>query len=206
MFGIEKVSEYTLNISCDNPESGYTTPPNNILTMHCFVTNNGYMPAQVRIQSNVSNETWMHPSLPMIRIDSANQNQHGVNVVLPVVLAGNTTEMWINLSIPAGADVQQQVWETWWSDAGGTQLGEMGRISNDLAVTEQYGVHMSSTAPLLAASLGPGQTGEGPFKLLNSGNREAGYTVTSNFQEDGMLHVLSAVSRSISKKGISQTL
>ncbi|MDP6869307.1 MAG: hypothetical protein QGI21_00850 [Candidatus Poseidoniaceae archaeon] len=185
LFGIEKVSEYTLNISCDNPESGYTTPPNNILTMHCFVTNNGYMPAQVRIQSNVSNETWMHPSLPMIRIDSANQNQHGVNVVLPVVLAGNTTEMWINLSIPAGADVQQQVWETWWSDAGGTQLGEMGRISNDLAVTEQYGVHMSSTAPLLAASLGPGQTGEVPFKLLNSGNREAGYTVTSNFQEDG---------------------
>ncbi|RJU88433.1 MAG: hypothetical protein DWC02_01690 [Candidatus Poseidoniales archaeon] len=184
MFGIEKVSEYTLDIDCDNPTGGYTTPPNTIVPMYCTITNNGYMGAQVRLQSNISNTTWMNPSLPMIRIDSDNPNQHGTNVILPVIPGGNTSEMWINLSIPAGADVQQQVWQVWWEDAGGTQLGEMGRIATDIAITEQYGVHLSSTAPLLATSLLPGESADIPFKLQNAGNREAGFTVTSNFQAD----------------------
>ena len=83
----------------------------------------------------------------MIRIDSANPNQHGTSVVIPPIPGGNTSEMWINLSIPAGSDVQQQVWQVWWEDFGGTQLGEMGRVTSDLAITEQYGVHLSSTVP-----------------------------------------------------------
>ena len=120
----------------------------------------------------------------MIRIDSDNPTQHGVNVIIPPIPAGNTTEMWINLSIPAGSDVQQQVWQVWWTDAGGTQLGEMGRITADLAVTEQYGVQLTSTAPLIAGTILPGESMSVPFKLLNAGNREAGYTITSNFQGD----------------------
>ncbi len=197
VFGIEKVSEYTLNISCDNPIGGYTTPPNNVLPMHCMVTNNGYSPASVRIQSNVSNLTWMDPSLPMIRIDSDNPTQHGTNVIIPPIPGGNTSEMWINISIPAGADVQQQVWQVWWSDAGGTNLGELGRISADLAITEQYGVYLSSPVPLLAASLTPGQTTEIPFKLQNSGNREAGFSIISNFQADDWTAFVTDLNHSI---------
>ena len=196
LFGIEKVSEYTLDITCDNPIGGYTTPPNTIIPMYCVVKNNGYMSAQVRIQSNVSNTSWMNPSLPMIRIDSANPTQHGTNVILPAIPGGNTSEMWINLSIPAGSDVQQQVWEVWWEDAGSTQLGEMGRISADLAITEQYGVHLSSTAPLLADSLLPGETTSIPFKLQNAGNREASYRVTSNFQGEGWVSFVTDMNHS----------
>ena len=196
LFGIEKVSEYTLDITCDNPIGGYTTPPNTIIPMYCVVENNGYMSAQVRIQSNVSNTSWMNPSLPMIRIDSANPNQHGTNVILPAIPGGNTSEMWINLSIPAGSDVQQQVWEVWWEDAGSTQLGEMGRISADLAITEQYGVHLSSTAPLLADSLLPGETTSIPYKLQNAGNREASYRVTSNFQGEGWVSFVTDMNHS----------
>ena len=197
MFGIEKVSEYTLNITCDNPTGGYTTPPNTIVPMFCTVKNNGYMSAQVRVQTNISNSSWMNPSLPMIRIDSENPNHHGINIVLPPIPAGNSSEMWLNLSIPAGADVQQQVWQVWWEDAGSTQLGEMGRISSDIAITEQYGVHLSSTAPLLADSLHPGATTDIPFKLQNAGNREAGYTVTSNFQSEGWVSFVTDLNNSI---------
>ena len=197
MFGIEKVSEYTLSISCDNPSGGYTTPPNTIVPMFCSIQNNGYMSAQVRIESNVSNASWMNPSLPMIRIDSQHPTQHGTSVILPAIPAGNTSEMWINLSIPAGADVQQQVWQIWWADAGGTQLGEMGRISADIAITEQYGVHLSSTAPLLAASLAPGSSTDIPFTLQTAGNREAGYTVTSNFQGDDWVSFVTDLNHSI---------
>ena len=139
----------------------------------------------------------MNPSLPAIRIDSENPNQHGTTVMLPAIPGGNTTEMWINLSVPAGADVQQQVWQVWWEDAGGTQLGEMGRISADLAITEQYGVHLSSTAPLLADSLLPGESTSVPFKLQNAGNREAGYTVTSNFQSEGWVSYVTDLNGSI---------
>ena len=197
MFGIEKVSEFTLDVECDDPTGGYTTPPNTIVPMFCTITNNGYMGAQVRLQSNVSNTTWMNPSLPMIRIDSDNPTQHGTNVVLPVIPGGNTSEMWINLSVPAGADVQQQVWQVWWEDAGGTQLGELGRITSDIAITEQYGVHLSSTAPLLAASLLPGETTDIPFKLQNAGNREAGYTITSNFQSQEWVSFVTDLNHSI---------
>ena len=184
LFGIEKVDEFTIDFDCDNPSGGYTSPPNNILSMYCVVTNNGYKTAQIKIESSVSNDSWMNPSLPMIRIDSANPTQHGVQVVIPPIPAGNTTEMWINLSIPAGSDVQQQVWEVWWEDFGGTQLGELGRVTADLAITEQYGVQLSSTAPLVAGSLLPGESMSVPFKLQNAGNREAQFSITSNFQGD----------------------
>jgi len=197
MFGIEKVNEFTLDITCDNPTSGYTTPPNSIVPMFCTVKNNGYMSAQVRIQSNVSNSSWMNPGLPMIRIDSEHPTQHGTNVILPAIAGGDSTEIWVNLSIPAGADVQQQVWQIWWDDAGGTQLGEMGRITSDIAITEQYGVHLSSTAPLLADTLIPGETTDIPFKLQNAGNREAGYTVTSNFQTEGWVSFVTDLNHSI---------
>ena len=197
LFAIEKVDEFTIDVDCDNPTGGYTSPPNNILSMYCVVTNNGYQAAQVRIKSNVSNASWMNPSLPMIRIDSANPTQHGVDVIIPPIPAGNTTEMWINLSIPAGSDVQQQVWQVWWEDAGGTQLGEMGRVTADLAVTEQYGVQLSSTAPLLAGSVLPGESMSIPFKLQNAGNREAGYTITSNFQGEGWVAYVTDENHSI---------
>ena len=197
LFAIEKVSEFTLDINCDNPTGGYTTPPNTIIPMYCTVKNNGYQSAQVRINSNVSNVSWMNPSLPAIRIDSENPNQHGTTVMLPAIPGGNTTEMWINLSVPAGADVQQQVWQVWWEDAGGTQLGEMGRVTADLAITEQYGVHLSSTAPLLADSLYPGEATSIPFKLQNAGNREAGYTVTSSFQSEGWVSYVTDLNHSI---------
>ena len=72
LFGIEKVDEFTIDFDCDNPSGGYTSPPNNILSMYCVVTNNGYKTAQIKIESSVSNDSWMNPSLPMIRIDSAN--------------------------------------------------------------------------------------------------------------------------------------
>ena len=197
LFAIEKVEEFTLDVDCDDPTGGYTTPPNTILSMYCVITNNGYQTSQVRIHSNVSNESWMNPSLPMIRIDSDNPTQHGTTVIIPPIPAGNTSEMWVNLSIPAGSDVQQQVWQVWWEDAGGTQLGEMGRVTADLAITEQYGVHLSSTAPLLADSLLPGESTSIPFKLQNAGNREAGYTVTSNFQGEGWVSYVTDLNNSI---------
>ena len=150
------------------------SPPNNILSMYCVAANNGYKTAQIKIESSVSNDSWMNPSLPMIRIDSANPTQHGVQVVIPPIPVGNTTGCGLTFQ-SRQVLTQQQVWEVWWEDFGGTQLGELGRVTADLAITEQYGVQLSSTAPLVAIAF-PGESMSVPFKLQNEA-REAQFSI-----------------------------
>lgn len=191
MFGVEKVKEFTLDINCDDKEGGHSAPPNSILTLHCTVKNNGYSNAQVEINTNVSNITWMNPFNPMLRIDSDNPNRHGTSVTLPVFSASEVQEMWINLSIPPGADVQQQTWNVWWEDVTFNGQGVMGSVSMDVAVTEQYGVELTSSAPFIAALLEPGESELIPFKLQNAGNRDASYSVTSSFPDSTWTGIVS---------------
>ena len=87
-FGISKVQDYTLDVDCNNPTNGYTAPPNDLLILRCDVTNNGYSTASVRLQSNVTNLTWMDPAMQMIRIDVPNSNDHDTNVLMPGIKAG----------------------------------------------------------------------------------------------------------------------
>ena len=58
--------------------------------LRCDVTNNGYQAASVRLQSNVTNLTWMDPAMQMIRIDVPNSNDHDTNVLMPGIKAGET--------------------------------------------------------------------------------------------------------------------
>ncbi len=188
IFAVEKVDDFTLNVDCEKTgggsiDSGFDTYPNDFVSLHCIVNNNGYRNALVRISSNVSNITWMNPSTPSIRIDSENLNSHGTTVLLPPIQPNQPQEMWVNLSVPPGADVQQQQWSVWWTDAGGTNSGEKGRLDMDLAILSQYGVYLSSNVPTVAASIEPGETTNIPFRMQNSGNREAGFTLSPIFTD-----------------------
>ena len=184
-FGISKVQDYTLGVDCNNPTNGYTAPPNDLLILRCDVTNNGYSTASVRLQTNVTNLTWMDPAMQMIRVDVPNSNDHDTNVLMPGIKAGETVEVWINLSIPPGADVQQQIWNVWFTDASNQNAGEKSRMSMPVAVTEQYGVALTSTVGILAQTLAPGESGLVPFRLLNSGNKDAAFNLATLFSEDG---------------------
>ncbi len=184
IFGVEKVDDFTIDVDCDNPDGGFDTYPNNVVTLHCIVTNNGYRNALVRLSSNVSNLTWMAPSSPSIRIDSDNLNSHGSVVLLPPIKPDEPQEMWVNLSVPPGADVQQQQWSVWWDDAGGTNSGEKARLDMDLAILSQYGIHLSSNVPTVAATIEPGENTAIPFRMQNSGNREAGFTLSPLFSDE----------------------
>jgi len=186
-FGISKVQDYTLGVDCDNPTNGYTAPPNDLLILRCQVTNNGYSTASVRVQSNVSNLTWMDPAMQMIRIDVPNSNDHDTNVLMPGIKAGETVEVWVNLSIPPGADVQQQSWSLWFTDASNQNGGEKSRLSMPVAVTEQYGVALTSTVGILAQTLAPGESGLIPFRLLNSGNKDAAFNLATTFSKPGWI-------------------
>jgi uncharacterized membrane protein len=184
-FGVSKVQDYTLDVDCNNPTNGYTAPPNDLLILRCDVTNNGYSTASVRLESNVSNLTWMDPAMQMIRIDVPNSNDHDTNVLMPGIKAGETVEVWVNLSIPPGADVQQRTWQIWLTDASNQNAGEKARLVMAVAVTEQYGVALTSTVGILAQTLAPGESGLVPFRLLNSGNRDAAFNLATQFSSTG---------------------
>ena len=180
-FGVSKVADYTLGLDCDNPETGYSSPPSNTVSLKCMVTNNGYSSATVSVYSNVSNLTWMDPGFPSIRVETPNPNDFFSPVIIPSIGAGETVDVWVNISIPAGADVQQQTWQVWFTDSGSTNSGEKGRVSMNLAVTEQYGVSLTSSTPLLADNLLPGESGLVPIRLQNVGNRDASYFLAPTF-------------------------
>ena len=184
-FGVSKVADYTLGLDCDNPGTGYSSPPSNTISLKCMVTNNGYSSATVSVYSNVSNLTWMDPGFPSIRVETPNPNDFFSPVIIPSIGAGETVDVWVNLSIPAGADVQQQTWQVWFTDSGGTNSGEKGRLSMNLAVTEQYGVSLTSSTPLLADTLLPGESGLIPLRLQNVGNRDASYFLAPTFSTEG---------------------
>ena len=183
-FGVSRVTDYTLDVQCDNPLNGYTVAPNQIASLYCTVTNNGYSPATIRVQTNVTNDSWMVP-YPIIRMDVEGSNNHGTSVTPPPVGAGKTIEFWANLTVPAGAEVQQQTWNLWITDASGAQLGEKARYTMDLAVSQQFSVALTSTVPLISATVMPGDYGLVNFRLQNTGNRDAAFNLATSFSDDG---------------------
>ena len=181
-FGVSKVSDYTVDMQCDNPTSGYTIAPNQMGILRCTLTNNGYSPATIRLQTNVTNDSWMVP-FPVIRMDVEGSSNHGTNLIMPPLGAGKTIEFWANLTVPAGADVQQQTWNLWLTDASSAALGEKARLDMDLAVSEQFGVALTSTVGLLAATIGPGLYDTVDFRLQNTGNKDASFNLVTSFSD-----------------------
>lgn len=181
-FGVSKVNDYTVNLSCDNPTGGYTLAPSEMATLHCFLTNNGYSPISIRAETNITNDSWMYP-VPSIRFDIESSNNHNVNVVIPPINGGKTIEIWANLTIPPGADVQQQTWHLWLTDASGSQLGEKARLELPVGVTEQYGVALTSTSGLVAATIPPKEFNYFNFKLQNTGNKDAAFNLAATFSD-----------------------
>ena len=189
-FGVSRVTDYTLDLQCDNSLNGYTVAPNQMAPLYCTLTNNGYAPATVRLQTNVTNDSWMAP-FPIIRMDIQGSSNHGTNVIIPPIGAGETIEFWSNLTVPAGADVQQRTWNLWLTDASSAQLGEKGRLTMDLAVSEQYGVALTSSVSLVAATIGPDESGTVSFRLQNTGNKDAAFNLATTFSENtGWLAVI----------------
>jgi len=200
-FGVTKVSDYTLELDCDDPAGGYSGPPLGIMQLKCDITNNGYSTALVRIETNVTNASWMNPQMPMLRIDVAESNDHDFNVLMPAIPAGATREVYVNLSVPAGADVQQVIWEVWFTDASSSSAGEKGRLTMDVAVSEQFGVSLTSTVSLNAGNVGPGESIAVPFRLQNSGNKDAAFNLATTFEgNDGWLALIE------NETGVSQSL
>ena len=161
MFGVQKVDEFTLGLECDDPAAGYSAAPNSIVTLHCMVTNNGYRPATFRVRTNVTNTTWMNPVNPAVRIEAEGTNQNGVSVLMSFVPANATRSVWVN----SASHLVLRFNNRSGTYGGGCLVdwnGRTGRRTTPIAITEQYGVMMSSNTALQALDLEPGETGTIP--------------------------------------------
>ena len=183
-FGVSKVDGYTLTATCDNPVGGFETVPNDLVSWKCLVTNNGYKNVQFRAQTNITNETWMDPVIPQLRLDTTNPNDNDFNVVIPPIGPFETTEVWANLSIPPGADVQIQDWEIWFTDASSANSGEKARVTTTVSINSQYSVKLTSTTNQIALTMNPGESKLLPFTIFNTGNLDSTYQLTSTFSEE----------------------
>ncbi len=180
LFGIEKVQEYTITVNCDNPETGYLVIPADPLppSLHCTLTNNGYREKALQILSLIDNETWMNQYSP-IRIDSNNINDHDYSVPLNPIGYNETTEFWVNLTIPPGSNVEQLEWNVSLLDYYTGEAKEI--ISIPLSVGASYSVDITHYNPSVVPNIAPDESELVKFRLSNTGNQMAYWNLNAYF-------------------------
>ncbi|MCH2358283.1 MAG: hypothetical protein MK235_02030, partial [Candidatus Poseidoniales archaeon] len=190
LFAVQKVDEFTVTVECDNPETGYIVIPADPLppVLYCTLTNNGYRTKTLQIVTEVSNQTWMIAYSPL-RIDSDNLNDHDNAVPLNPLPAGQSTEFWINLTVPPGANVEELNWTVEFRDYYTGDVKES--MLMPLSVDASYSVQVKYVGALVAQTLGPEETGLVKMTLTNTGNQMAYWNLAAYFNrsEWGPEHV-----------------
>ena len=190
LFAVQKVTEFTVTVDCNNPETGYIvipadpSPP----VLYCTLTNNGYMTHTMQIVTEVSNQTWMIAYSPL-RIDSDNLNDHDNAVPLNPLPAGQSTSFWINLTVPPGANVEELNWTVEFRDYYTGVVKES--MLMPLSVDASYSVQVKYVGPLVAQTLGPEDIGLVKMTLSNTGNQMAYWNLAGYFNrsEWGSEHI-----------------
>ena len=183
LFGVEKVDNYTIELECNDPLGGVYTvipadpsPP----SLLCTITNNGYRTITPTLHSKVSNSSWM-AQFP-IRIDSTEPLDHDNTVTIMPIEPGNTSEFWINLSIPAGSNVETNVWSLWVNDS--VNGLNKGFKYLDVTVDSSYSANFrQATITNPALTLPPSSTGNVTMRLQNTGNEPASWSFGAYFDD-----------------------
>jgi len=181
LFGVEKVDEYTIELDCDDPNPNpYIVIPAdpNPPSLHCILTNNGYRTNQLRIETMVGNATWM-AGYPL-RIDSTNLGDHDQSVSPEPVKSLESTEFWVNLSIPEGANVEAVNWTVWLNDTQGR--GTKALLDLKVNVDSSFSANLKQVVLATpAAILGPGESANVSMLLRNTGNQQATWNLGGYF-------------------------
>ncbi|DAC27674.1 MAG TPA: hypothetical protein D7H85_00815 [Candidatus Poseidoniales archaeon] len=183
LFGIERVDEYTIDLDCDEPTNGAfnvipadPSPP----SLRCTLTNNGYRTVSPTIHTKVDNSSWM--SQFPLRIDSTDPLDHDNTVTMMPVDAGNTSEFWVNLSIPAGSNVETVNWSVWLNDSVNAQ--NKGQRHFDVNVISSYSASFRQVNIITPAlTLPPTATGNVTMSLQNTGNEDVAWSFGAYFND-----------------------
>ncbi|MCS5536026.1 MAG: hypothetical protein NZ802_09260, partial [Candidatus Poseidoniales archaeon] len=177
LFAVEVVPEYTITLDCDDPlPNAYVVIPAdpNPPSLFCQLTNNGYREVNLNIYTEVSNQSWMN-TYPL-RIDSDNMLDHDNYVTLNPLEGEASTEFWVNLTVPEGANVETLNWTISFTDDFTSQT--MGEMTLPVSISSSYSVRLDQVSPAYPAlTLDPGATGDVQVKVKNTGNQMADWTL-----------------------------
>mgnify|MGYP001196220896 CR=1 FL=1 len=183
LFGIERVDNYTIDLDCNEPPGeSYTVIPADPAppSLWCTITNNGYRTITPTLHSKVSNTSWM--SQFPIRIDSTEPLDHDNTVTIMPIEPGNSSEFWINLSIPAGSNVETISWSLWVNDSVNGM--NKGAKFLDVTVDSSYSANFrQKTVTNPALTLPPSSTGNVTMRLQNTGNEPASWSFGAYFDD-----------------------
>ncbi|MEE3083588.1 MAG: hypothetical protein VX320_05855 [Candidatus Thermoplasmatota archaeon] len=185
LFGVERVNEFTVTLDCDDPlPNAYVVIPAdpNPPSLHCMLTNNGYRKKIVTVRTEVDNSTWMD-GYPL-RIDSSNMVDHDNVVTLEEIDDEGTTEFWVNLSVPEGANIETLNWTVRVTSNNFGNNDDKAVLVIPVSVDSSFSVRLDrhpSNAPTVALTLEPGQTGDVPMKIKNTGNEFAEWNLGAYF-------------------------
>ena len=202
VFAIERYPDYTLDPLCTFPDTSTADPydklefdssdeaSNSIVveaadphppTLHCRIFNKGYIDIRLRYYTEVSNSTWMD-GYPL-RTDSNNQNDHDNNVPSEIIFARTYTDVWFNLTIPDGVDVQDLEWNTWINDFSNNQT--RFEIPLPVSVKSTYRMEMErESVSNPAAVIDPGGRANITINMKNIGNQVASWNLGGLFADD----------------------
>jgi len=197
VFAIERYPEYTLDAQCEyldnsgdpriydpEAEGGVTIqvesadpyPP----SVHCSIFNRGYIDTRLWLLSEVSNSSWNYP----VRIESNNKIDNYPPVKSNVVKARSYTDVWFNLTVPDGADVQELDWFMDIND-GIRQSESKYSIELPLAVVSTYRMtfKQDGLAKNPAASILPENKANVTMNLKNVGNQYSSWNLGGLFED-----------------------
>ncbi len=183
LFAIERVGQYTVTLDCDDPSpNAYVVIPADPQppSLYCQLTNNGYQSKTISIRTEVSNSTWM--STYPLRIDSNNMLDHDNFVTQNALPTGSTTEFWINLTVPEGANVESLNWTVELTDAYTSE--QKYWLVLPITVDASYSVRIDQLNPAYPAlTLSPGDSGDVAMTVTNTGNQLAYWNLGSYFSD-----------------------
>ena len=105
---------------------------------------------------------------------------HDNYVALNPLDGETSTEFWINLTVPEGANVETLNWTVVLDDVINSQV--MGEMTLPVSVSSSFSVRLDQVTPAYPAlTLSPGETGDVQMKVKNTGNQLADWTLGAYF-------------------------
>jgi len=188
MFGIERVPYFTVDLTCDGEDSGYSLSPDDITRIHCQLITNAYEDKDLRIVSMVESYHSRSSSNAFnnqMRIEVEDSPSTSGNVPLDRLEPQQILHFNVTMTVPASSPAQQGAWSVWINESvlGGENKAAINypisveetlvpRVRADISTGPSSGVRITGL---------PGQTIDRVYHLENVGNADGEFTVSHKF-------------------------
>ncbi len=188
MFGIERVPYFTVDLTCNGENSGYSLSPDDITRVHCQLMTNAYEDKDLRIVSMVESYHSRTSSIAFnnqMRIEVADSPSTSGNIPLDRIEPQEVLHFNVTMTVPASSPAQEGVWSIWINESvlGGDNKASINypiTVEETLVPRLRADVSTGPSSGLRISGL-PGQTIDRVYHIENVGNADGEFTVSHKF-------------------------